>query len=346
VIYNRALKDYYSDSKSREDELIPFLLGRNAFNYLIVSLDIKTILLPSFICPMVVDIFKNSGIKIIFYHNLDSQLVPPIQPILEMLSEISVDDNTFFLWHDYLNLIGDMPNELYGVLENINIKVIIDATHSLPSKSYKSPNVVYGFRKLLSQPFGALLKIKEKKYLPTNEIALIKVFKFLVFHKIQSIIFTIFKRFDNNLLNRLLKKISIFGDRYSFDKNDYFIRDSYNFKKTLSLHSLLDYNKISIKRRKNFLQYLAAFPQNLNLKRIDISCPYGFPLMVDNNIKTRIKLWNAGIHSFILWGSIHSDVSERNNNINCLLGSLLILPVNQDLSSDDINTIIKIINVY
>ena len=74
MIYNRALKDYYSDSKGHEDQLIPFLLGRNAFNYLIASLNINTILLPSFICPMVVDIFKNSGIKIIFYHNLDSQL--------------------------------------------------------------------------------------------------------------------------------------------------------------------------------------------------------------------------------------------------------------------------------
>ena len=346
MIYNRALKDYYSDSKGHEDQLIPFLLGRNAFNYLIASLNINTILLPSFICPMVVDIFKNSGIKIIFYHNLDSQLDSPIQPILKILSDISVDDNTFFLWHDYLNLIGDMPDELYEALEKNNIKAIIDASHSLPSKEYKCSNVVYGFRKLLSQPFGSLLKIKEKKYLPTNEIALIKVFKFLVFHKIQSIIFTIFKRFHNNLLNSLLKKISIFGDRYSFDKNDYFIKDNYNFKKTLSLHSLLDYNKIGIKRRKNFLQYLTAFPQKLNLNSLDISCPYGFPLMVNNNTKIRSKLWNAGIHSFILWGSIHKDVLERNNNINCLLDSLLILPVNQDLSSDDIKKIIEIINVY
>jgi hypothetical protein len=345
MIYNRALKDYYYDSKRHDDELIPFLLGRNAFNYLISSLNIKTILLPSFICPMVVDIFKNAGIKIFFYDNLDSQLNFPIKPILKILPEVSIENNTFFLWHDYLNLIGDMPDELYKELDNNNINSIIDATHSLPSKSYKCPNVVFGFRKLLNQPFGALLKIKEKKYIPTNEIALIKVFKFLVFHKIQTIIFTIFKRFHNNLLNSLLKKISIFGDRFSFDKNDYFIRDNYNFKKILNLHSMIDYNQIGINRRINFLQYLTAFPQKFNLNSFDISCPYGFPLMVNNNKKIRSKLWNEGIHSFILWGSIHND-ALGNNNINCLLDSLLILPVNQDLSSDDIKKIIKIINVY
>jgi hypothetical protein len=345
MIYNRALKDYYLDSERRDDEFIPFLLGRNAFNYLISSLNIKIILLPSFICPMIVDIFKNAGIKIFFYNNLDSQLSFSIKPILEILPKISVENNTFFLWHDYLNLIGDMPDELYKELESNNIKSIVDATHSLPSKVYKSPNVVFGFRKLLDQPFGALLKIKEQKYLPTNEVALIKVFKFLVFHKIQSIIFTIFKRFNNNLLNSLLKKISIFGGRYSFDKNEYFIGENYNFKKILSLHSRLDYNKIGINRRKNFLQYLSAFPQKLNLNSLDISCPYGFPLMVDNNKEIRNKLWNVGIHSFILWGTIHPEVPGRNNNINYLLKSLLILPVNQDLSSDDIKKIIKIINV-
>jgi len=345
MIYNRALKDFYSKPKSYEDKLIPFLLGRNAFNYLIKSLEIQTILMPSFICSMVVDIFKNSGVKIIFYDNLDCDLGVPLRPIIESLYEMKGQSNTFFLWHDYLNILGDIPDELYETLENCNITSIIDATHSLPSKQYKSQNVVFGFRKLLNQPFGALLKLKEVKFAPNNEIALIHILKFLVFHKFQTVFFTIFKRFHNNLFNNILKKFSNFGDYFSFDKNDYFISDDFNYTKILSLHSSLDYNKISNKRSKNFLQYFASFPQKIDLNNFDITCPYGFPLQVSNNKKVRSNLWAQGVHSFILWESLHLDALEKSNiDIKYLRQSILILPVNQDLTLEDINNIIQIIN--
>ena len=65
MIYNRSLRDEYLDHISN-DNLIPFLLGRNAINYLIENLEIKAILLPTFICPMVVDIFNYHKIEVFF----------------------------------------------------------------------------------------------------------------------------------------------------------------------------------------------------------------------------------------------------------------------------------------
>ena len=48
-----------------------------------------------------------------------------------------------------------------------------------------------------------------------------------------------------------------------------------------------------------------------------------------------------------LWDLLHEDALERQNkDTNYLSHSILILPVNQDLTSDDINNIIRIINAY
>ncbi len=347
MIYNRPLQDYYSfsNSSSLNDEFIPFLLGRNAFNYLISSLEIKTILLPSFICSMVVDIFKNAGVEIIFYENLDHQLKFSIKPVIKLLKEAKDQDNTFFLWHDYLSLLGDIPDELYEILENNNTPSIIDATHSLPSKKYKCQNVVFGFRKLLNQPFGAFLRLDKKNHLPNNEIPFIKIIKFIVHYKIQTIIFATFKRFNNTMMNTLLKKLSIFGGFYSFDKNDYFVSDNFNYKKILKLNKILDYNKISEKRRKNFFHYSSGLSHNLNLDNFDTDCPYGFPFIVENNKNIRNKLWNEGIHSFILWGYLHEDFLQvKNTDSENLSKSIVVLPVNHDLTSSDINRVIEIIN--
>ena len=166
MIYNRSLRDdylNYKDDKDDKDDLIPFLLGRNAINYLIESLEIKAILLPKYICSMVVDIFKHHEIEVFFYENLNTKLEVPLSDILTRIEQIKSPKKLFFLWHDYLNIVGDIPDELYDYLEKSNIEVIIDATHSLSLKKYKCQNVVYGFRKLLNQPFGSLLKTGKGK---------------------------------------------------------------------------------------------------------------------------------------------------------------------------------------
>ena len=140
MIYNRSLEDDYLNFKKDTDDLIPFLLGRNAINYLIKSHGIRAILLPTYICSMVVDIFKYYKIEVYFYENLNKQLEVPLLSILERVKDVRTEKKLFFLWHDYLNIIGDMPDELYNFLEKSNIEVIIDATHTLPLKNYKSKN--------------------------------------------------------------------------------------------------------------------------------------------------------------------------------------------------------------
>jgi hypothetical protein len=346
MIYNRSLRDDYLHYKNDKDNLIPFLLGRNAINYLIRSLEIKAILLPTYICSMVVDIFKYYEIEVFFYENLNKKFEVPLSDILIRVDEVKSEKKLFFLWHDYLNIIGDMPDELYDFLEKSNIEVIIDATHSLPIKKYKCQNVVYGFRKLLNQPFGSLLKVGKEQSQSLTELSFKKIWRFLIFHKISTYIYLTFRGLNNNLINRFLIILSTYGERFSFDKHDIFLYDIYKYKKIIDQHNSLDYEKISQKRRRNFLQYSSLISNKLNLDNFDISCPYGFPLIVEDNQQVRKKLWEMGIHSFILWDTLHEDLSqEESKYFDYLSNSNLILPVNQDLSSNDIDRIINILNV-
>ena len=345
MIYNRSLQDDYLDYKRDEDNLVPFLLGRNAFNYLIKSLEIKAILLPSYICSMVVDIFKHYEVEIFFYENLNKQLEVPLNDIINKLRTIESSNKIFFLWHDYLNIIGDMPNELYDYLENNNIESIIDAALSLPIKDYKCPNVIYGFRKLLNQPFGSLLRINKHRDIKPKNCPLAMIWLFSLVYRIKVIFYLLLKNYDNEICNGFLKILSSFDGLFSFDKRDNFLYDDYVHNNIINQHRVIDYQKICQKRKKNFLQYHKHLTNQLNLNKFDILCPYGFPLIVEDNQLVRKKLWEEGIHSFILWGSLHNDSSrEESEYSNYLSHSNIILPVNQDLSSSDINKIIDILN--
>lgn len=346
MIYNRSLEDTYSKSANNDNNFIPFLLGRNAINYLIKILEIRAIILPIYICPLVIDIFKNYDIKVFFYENLDRDLAIPVEEIISTLKNVHSKNKLFFLWHDYLNIIGDLPDKLSNYLKKNNIEILIDATHSLPTKKYQSQNVIYGFRKLLNQPFGSLLKSSHmepsKHFVIINQI---KLLKFLVFHKISTIIYLLFKGNNNKVINYFLKGLSKFGDRLSFDKHNFFLYDNFHYTKILDCHKNLDYENISNARSENFLRYCQSLANQINLKNFDTSCPYGYPLFIEDNKKLRNKLWQMGIHSFILWSNLHKDIpSKYLDNSNYLSNRTLILPVNQDLSPNDIERIIKIIN--
>ena len=86
-----------------------------------------------------------------------------------------------------------MPDELYDYLENNNIESIIDAAHSLPIKDYRSPNVIYGFRKLLNQPFGSLLRINKHRDIKPKNCPLAMIWLFSLVYRIKAIFYLLLK---------------------------------------------------------------------------------------------------------------------------------------------------------
>ena len=146
---------------------------------------------------MLIDIFKHHQVDIFFYEALNKQLQPPVDDILTNLDKIHPQDQLFFLWHDYLNMIGDMPSKLYDYLAKNNIEPIIDATHSLPTKGYQALIVVFGFRKLLNEPFGAFVKLNSNiTTVTTTSSPLLKLCLILLVYRIKATLLFIFKFFN------------------------------------------------------------------------------------------------------------------------------------------------------
>lgn len=329
MIYNRSLKDIYlKDNFNDTEEFFPFLLGRSVINYLVQNLKIDNIIIPYYICPMVINIFKSKNINIYYYEQFDDKLQILDNDIIRTLDNLELSGKTYFFWNDYLGIIGDIPYKVYNFLKVNNIEVIIDAIHTLPIRNYKADIVIYGFRKLLNEPFGALLKFNlmqdyKIKRIPTFNQYLYKLGFFLK--------------------NKTLRyKIKLFT-RFDFDSNELYLYDIYTLKNILRKHKIMDYKTICKKRRDNFLFLHKNLKSNIIFDNMD--CPYGYPLMTDNNLRYRKLLWENDIHSFILWNTLYDESKIKDfKYIAKLKKSNLILPVNHDLTKEDLETIIKVLD--
>ncbi len=342
MIYNRSLKDSYHRSGRNDDKLIPFLMGRSAINYLIVSMQIRTICIPSFICPMVIDVFKHHNIQIFFYEGLNDQLEVPVDKIISTLEGISFSGKLFFLWHDYLSIVGDLPEELYAYCDENGIDPIIDATHTLPIKEYRCLTVVYGFRKLVNSPFGSFLKTSKPQESALKAPPMRRLFFLNLIYQVRRNIILLFNHLDFMWVNKCLKIISSRSGEFGVDLECVFLHDIFKYQKISDQHSRLDYGKIATQRQNNFMHLYNNLPNKFDINKVDVSCPYGFPLLSSENVKLRKYLWKKNIHSLILWNPLHADLQGHNFFYSeSLSNSNLVLPVNQDLSEDDLNEIIE-----
>lgn len=331
MIYNRSLKDIYlKNSFNKENNYLPFLLGRNAMNYIVETIEIENIIMPYYICPMIIKIFKEKKINIYYYEQFDNNLQILDDGIIRSLNNLKLSGKTYFLWDDYLGILGDIPISIYSYLQSHNIIPIIDGIHTLPIKDYKADIVIYGFRKLLNEPFGALLKIDKQN----NKVNKINNFK------------QYFYKFGFYLKTRTLKFKIKFFERFDFDTNELLLYDSYQYGSLLSIHQKIDYKNIAKKRKDNFLFLHENLPNTINIDINEIKCPYGYPLIVDNNLHLRAKLWKKNIHSFILWNTLYVDNTidmTKFKYVDILKKSIVILPVNQDLTIKNLEKIIKVI---
>jgi hypothetical protein len=329
MIYNRSLIDFYlNKNHNKNGNFIPFLLGRNAINYIVEVLDIDNIILPYYICPMVIKIFKSKNINVYYYEQFNDDLTILTNEILSSLNKLKLEGKSYFFWNDYLGILDDIPINIYQYLKHNNIVPIIDAIHTLPVKDYNSDIVIYGFRKLLNEPFGALLKLN-KQNIENDSLSFLNSFLY---------------RIGFYLKNKTLNlKINLFS-KLDFDSNELFLYDKYQYKSLLKIHNKIDYNKICKKRKDNFIFLHENLPNKIDIDINNIKCPYGYPLMVKDNLYSRRKLWENNIHSFILWDKLYeSDEIKNFKYIDLLKKSNLILPINQDLTQKELRIIIEVV---
>jgi hypothetical protein len=201
-------------------------------------------------------------------------------------------------------------------------QLVIDNAQSFYSKPLKSVPTFYSARKFFGVPDGALLYVDEKlKDAFEQDISIERMSHLLIRKDISAEAgYNLFVANDRLLDNQSIKKMS---------------------NLTHSILKTIDYKRVSIKRRENFL-YLDSILKNdnkLNLRLEAESVPMVYPFWTsDLNLKKR--LLENKIYTPTYWPNINNWCKEESLEYK-LTNEVIYLPIDQRYDIEDMKIILK-----
>lgn len=321
--------------------------GRAAIKYLFSEI-IKNskVLLPSYLCPSIIQPFKELGIKYEFYKSRKDLSID--------LEDIEIKIKNGFTSLFFINYFGfyqsiEIIDKLRELKKEKEILIIEDCTHSLLSYNNEPFDYSIGdyqicsLRKWVGIPDGAMIISKEHNI---NNNLKLRYNDFII----------------NRLISQLLKNEYLINDK---NDKDYFLK-LFNISEELcdkeiliskisdiSLNLLNGYNFDDIKRKrfKNYRFLFDNFVKDDFIKPLfynldETICPIGFPIIV-NNDRDRLRkyLSNNDVYCPIHWylNDIIPNYYEESNYIS---SSILTIPCDQRYSIDDMKYILDVISCY
>ncbi|MDD5005986.1 MAG: aminotransferase class V-fold PLP-dependent enzyme [Candidatus Omnitrophica bacterium] len=294
------------------------------------------ILIPAYICNVVLAPFNYLGIKVKYY-NIDDNLIPNTQQIKDLL-----DEKTKGILA--VNYFG-FPQQIDGILDicrNSKISFIEDNAHGFLSKNSSTDLGTFGdisifsFRKTLPIPNGAALVVNKKSnlndclYVPCNN-PVIEDFKYstkFIFTKINDLSSYFMPKF----LRMLNKKAKIYKEESAEEEKNlakYLIGYS-NLSRLIMRH--IDYEKFIIKKRKAYEVFLEMFLNSGEAEPIfkhlgEGVVPWVFPLKVkERELFIRNLYYNTGIKSFA-WPALPEEVLSSQERFLSMYRNIVCLPL-------------------
>lgn len=300
----------YFHGQMRHEAGIKLSSGRNCLEYLIKTKSIQKIVLPSFMCNSVIDLFKKFNVQIRFY-----------QVGFDFLSEnIEILDEEFFYLMNYYGQLNKNVIELY---RNRYRNVIVDNAQAYFEDPVPGTDTFYTCRKYFGVPDGAVLF--------TN------VFLHKELERSSS------REHMNHLLGRLELSASDFYLQ-SISNNKRFADQSL-LKMSILTENLLhgiDYEFIKNSRTKNY-SYLAKRLGNINRLRLrDIEGAFAYPLMLENADALRKNLIQNNVYVPLLWPNVLTE-SFATPLDRELASDILPLPCDQRYTEEDMEYICNLI---
>ena len=297
-----------------------FSHGRTAFKYGLIYLGLKKdekIMLPEYICDILLDPLKDLGIKPIFYEINDDfttnwkSLRKKYQSSVKAIVVI--------------NYFGfEEEKKKFSVFcKKKNLFLIEDDCHSLKINNKKLGNysdfIFYSIRKLLTKTYsGGVLKINFKK---SNNIKLYQnLSKYHV--NIKTILnnflennFLTFKRFLKNKFFKMPNYIKLNSIKNEKINQDFLIDD---LSKSIFLKK--KFNDIQKKRYENYITWKKLCKKNKSIEIIKRNfnknnIPWVFPVYI-KDFKVRKKIFNFGWqngYSITSWPSLPKNLLNKRN---------------------------------
>lgn len=319
----KAIGGYFELADYEEGGLFPHqdgvLLntGRNALEYILRSIgEVKHLYLPYYTCEAVLEPIEKLHIPYTYYHiNQQFEIVDDIQPKQD---EYIIANNYFGIKDAYIQKLADK----YGD------KLIVDCAQAFFAKPLPGIKAFYSTRKYVGVADGGVAYLGN---LPDDKVEVNETERS--------------NEHDSHLLKRKQFGAEVgFADYQANEKkldNQPIRLMSVNTKRILD-H--VDYNKVIVRRRKNF-QYLHEALSTMNqlqLQTFDIFvCPMVYPFMMDTKRNLRKELIENKVFVAKYW----PNVEQRDDfEVECRLANKIIpFPIDQRYGQTEMNRIIEII---
>ena len=293
---------------------LKFQSARAALRAVLENLNVKRVLLPVYICNVVVQAVIDSG-AIVERYTLDDLFYPKGLPN-------PLPEDCILLYVNYFGLCDENVKRLYHKISKKQL--IIDNSQALFASASNVMAAIYSIRKFIGVPDGGLLITSEVDVnIPENE--------------------------DMDSLSRmghlLLRLAYSARDGYlSFAEAEKSLNDTKPLKMsrlTKRLIASVDMGLVKRKRRENYLE-LAAKLDKFNEQKLSIetgSVPLCYPLFVGRNVDhMKQVLSDKGIFVPTYWSEIDA-VIECDSIEYHLLHCCLFIPCDQRYSTSQMNVL-------
>lgn len=297
---------YYKDSQYINT-------GRNAFEYILKSKDVRKVFIPYLCCDALLSPLIKNHIEYEYYY-VDINH----RPIWDFRK---LGEKEYFLYINYYGLRNIVIQELSEKIDNL----IIDNTQAFFSKPYQKLPTFYSTRKFFGVADGALLcnvenmiELEQDKSADRMKHLLLRVENpSEVGHKTYQENEELLDTLPLMLMSELTKKILL---SVNFEHHKLVRNNNFNFLNK----SLNKYNKFNIN---------------------EINGPLSYPLWVNNGPEIRRALKDNRVFTPIFWNSVLDNVPKDSIEYDIVINTIPI-PIDGRYSQDDLQQVIDVVNPF
>lgn len=302
-------------------------------------------LLPSYLCPSIVQAYKELGLNILYY-NVNGDLSIDLEDLNSKINE-----RTKAVY--FINYFGVLqPTRVISFLLDLKSKgitVIEDITHNYFSKRHDIGDYLVGsLRKWGPLPLGGIVVIKKdavnfntyyEKSINTFQIKQLKSFgqqlKYLYLNEIEV----------EELKNTYLRIFNISNEAL-YSSADITPMDELS----LNIFRRMEISKLKQQRRNNY-QFLYDRLQGLNDINIllgnieDNITPLGFHITLENRDEFRRYLIKNNVYASVHW-ELPDEVQTQYNVPKEISKKILTIPCDQRYCEEDMEMVVDLIRIY
>jgi hypothetical protein len=292
--------------------------GRNAFVYILISLDVKKVYLPSYICPVMIQPLQKLQIDFDFY-SINANLEPDDN------LEIGCDDHLL-----YINYFGLKSAAVKKLALKYN-HAIIDNAQAFFNLPYKNASTFYSPRKFFGVPDGGFAYINgnsEVAFAPDK---------------------TSYERF-RHMLKRIEFETSEGLSDYQSHEKEFDNRPMAGMSRlTKKILLSIDYKRVRKIRNENFKELHGALQKFNQLSYIidssSVTGPLAYPFLCDMK-HLRKHLHKNMIFTPMYWPRISELGQDLTDFESYLIEHLIPLPIDQRYDRRDMHRIIDVIEEF